>query len=462
MANNMEVEQNVFQLPIDIVASGVVEKTLQTENTFVDKDIKVSVNVPEGTIVGCGTASAVGGNGVELTRVAAEPESGFYIKATATGNASVDTNGWVDKDKTAAVSVNADEYYTIDSVSLSNTKTEGKEYAEVNAPVLISGSGLYINEGYIENTYIPLADLVPDEANVIADENSHLIYKTVSVYDKDGNLVAGTMDDARISDIYMEGIGANIDIVSVDANADETAFNITGSANISGSARYDVLDIGYIRDIQYCDKQMEGEATLSASIPKIGLDVSVDKESVKFTPAIEKDGSTTVNAGDITTEQPTGHYVAVSTSALEDAVTISPVVSTEGYGTADVNSATSATVNVSAASSGMYYVPITEGSHTIVENESQIVKAATTVSTNVAGTVDVSAGILSDVPEGDYITIGTTTTKTSGSVQTTSTCTVAEGYVTADEKMTTITEVVDVESTEAAPKYIRIYDGSIL
>lgn len=127
----LNVLENKFVLPIEVDASGLVSKELKTENTFVDKNIKVEVNVPAG--------------------------------------------------------------------NLSNTaESEDKIYTTEAGPVLISGDYLYINAGYIKDTKIPLADLVPDVANVAAgvDGNSHLIYNTVSVYDKDGQLIAGTMGDS--------------------------------------------------------------------------------------------------------------------------------------------------------------------------------------------------------------------------------------------------------------------------
>ena len=83
--------------------------------------------------------------------------------------------------------------------TFANAATEGKTYTDIStdAPVLISGSYLFIDEGYIDgNQKISLAQLVPDGSNVIGNEG--LIYKTVSAYNKNGELVAGTMNDASI------------------------------------------------------------------------------------------------------------------------------------------------------------------------------------------------------------------------------------------------------------------------
>ena len=83
--------------------------------------------------------------------------------------------------------------------SFANKEASGKTYTDISAdaPALISGSYLYIHEGYVDgNKKISLAKLVPDGSN-IKGQNS-LMYKTVQGYDDDGNLVAGSMDDATI------------------------------------------------------------------------------------------------------------------------------------------------------------------------------------------------------------------------------------------------------------------------
>ena len=171
----LNVQENKFILPIDVAAAGKVTKELQTAGTYVDKNIKIEVNTPDGSLEvkkegtlsasvsidtnvytsdtetkypitvkgdaaitevqvgvknegfvdstdavtiagssapqasktvyikagslsGSGTASAEGGNGLALgAKASSAPESGFYIKASAAGGASVATAGWVDE-----------------------------------------------------------------------------------------------------------------------------------------------------------------------------------------------------------------------------------------------------------------------------------------------------------------------------------------------------------------------------
>lgn len=541
---NMEIKDALFELPIAISESGTVEKTLLTQDTYVDKNIKIIVETPDavletkdagevtatvsttdtvytsstetdyaivinadahvsdvvvgvkdagfaaesdtvtvagsdaktdsktlyikaGSLSGEGDAAAEGFGGLELgAKSTTAPTSGFYIKASASGSVGVATAGWVDPEKNEAVDTNAEAYYPVAAVTLANAATEGKSYTEKNAPILVSGKGLYINEGYIENTYIPLADLVPDEGNVKAGEdgNSHLIYNTVSVYDNDGNLVAGTMGDAELSAITAKDANATVASVEVAALEDGSAFAVTGSHAISGNASVEITANGYATTDLKATGAIAGEAKVDATIAKIGIGVETSGNDGEVVPVISKEDSSTAKSGAATKTQPTeGKYIAVSTAEIKEVVDITPVVLTEGYGTADVHSATAGTVNAGAAASGVYYIPVEMGSHSIEEGTSDIVKATTSVDTEVvASDARAIAGVLSAAPSGAYLKIDTATTATAGSVQTSSTCTITEGYQMSDVKTTNIKEDVEVVATEAASKYIRIYEGAIL
>ena len=130
---------------------------------------------------------------------------------------------------------------------MANAGIADKVYVEETGPVLVSGDYLYINKGYIGDTKIPLADLVPNEANVVAgvDGNSHLIYKTVSVYDKDGAFVAGTMGDAALGEIAATDVSARVSTVSVAANENNSAFKVTSIGEISGNTSVAIANAGY-------------------------------------------------------------------------------------------------------------------------------------------------------------------------------------------------------------------------
>ena len=537
----LTVQENKFILPIDIAAAGKVTKELQTAGTYVDKNIAIEVNTPDGSLevkkqgdlsasvsvdtnvytsetetnypitvrgdaaitdvqvgvankgfvdetdivtingssapqasktvyikagslAGSGTASAAGGNGLALgTKQESAPQSGFYVKASAAGGASVATAGWVDEN-TPSVSVNGDSYYPIDAATLANVGTADKVYAEEAGPVLVSGDYLYINKGYIGDTKIPLADLVPNEANVIAgvDGNSNLIYKTVSVYDKDGRLVAGTMGDAALNDIVADNASANIPTVSVAANEDGSAFKVTGSGEISGTASVSVATVGYAKSDLTKTGVVSGTASLNASLAKIAVSAEAEATNLTVTPVIAKDSSSAKATGAITKVAPSGHFVAVSADAINASTTVSPTVTTAGYGTADTFSATATTVTAGSNASGLYYVPINEAAHSVSAEASSVTNASATVSSAVVDETSSAVTLLSTAPEGRYLKISAAATAQNGSVTTNAKCVSTEGYIVASTQTLPITETVTVGVTNAADKFIKIYNGELV
>ena len=537
----LNVQDNKFILPVDITAAGKVTKELQTAGTYVDKNIKIEVTTPDGSLEvkkegalsasvsvdaniytsdtetkypltvkgdasitdvqvgvategfvdktdtvtingssaeqvsktvyikagslsGSGTASAEGGNGLALgAKATTAPESGFYVKASAAGGASVATAGWVDE-TTPSVSVNGDSYYPIDAATLANAGTADKIYAEEAGPVLVSGDYLYINKGYIGDTKIPLADLVPNEANVVAgvDGNSHLIYKTVSVYDKDGRLVAGTMGDAVLGDIAATNVAANVSTVSVAANEDKSAFKVTGTGEISGNTSVAITGAGYATSSTTKNGTISGTAKVEASLSKITVGAVAENANLTVTPVINKDSSSAAATGAITTVAPSGHYVAVSADAINASTTVAPSVTSEGYGTADNFNASSATVTAGSAASGLYYVPINEAAHSVSAEASSITNASATVSSAVVDENASEVTLLSTAPEGRYLKISAAATAQSGSVTTNAKCVSTEGYIVASTQTLPITETVSVGVTNAADKFIKIYNGELV
>ena len=537
----LNVQDNKFILPIDVAAAGKVTKELQTAGTYVDKNIKIEVNTPDGSLEvkkegtlsasvsvdanvytsdtetkypltvkgdasitdvqvgvknegfvdstdavtiagssapqasktvyikagslsGSGTASATGGNGVALgAKSTTAPESGFYVKASAAGGASVATAGWVDE-TTPSVSVNGDSYYPIDAATLANTGTADKVYTEETGPVLVSGDYLYINKGYIGDTKIPLADLVPNEANVSAavDGNSHLIYNTVSVYDKDGVLVAGTMGDAVLGDIAATDVSANVSTVSVAPNGDGSAFKVTGTGEISGNTSVAVTGAGYATSSTTKSGTISGTANVEASLNKITVGAVATNANLTVTPVISKDSSSASATGAITKVAPSGHYVAVSADAISASTTVAPSVTSDGYGTADNFNASNTTVTAGSAASGLYYVPLNEAAHSVSAEASSVTNASAIVSSAVVDETASAVTLLSTAPEGRYLKISAAATAQSGSVTTNAKCVSTEGYIVASTQTLPITETVSVGVTNAADKFIKIYSGELV
>lgn len=385
----------------------------------------------------------------------------FQITATAAGGASVDVAGWLPVGASADAS--GDTAYAIQAASIGNEAVEGSTYTVKVAPALTGDGYLYINEGYIKDTKISLADLIPDDAN-ISDENANLVYNTVQAYDKDGKLIVGTMGDATLGAITANDATAKIATVSVAA--EDGVFHVTGNGTISGTTSVAVATRGLAETSLSQTGVISGEADLDATIGKIGLAVNMPT-TVEVTPVIAKEDATTAKSGDIVTVAPEGYYVAVSTAAIAASATATPTVATEGYGTADLHDATASTVKAGAAASGTYYVPITAGSHSVEASEATVVKATAAVATATSASEgfdgDLAAGILASAPStGAYITIDADATPTAGSVSGTVKCTTTEGYIEASSETKTISGSVAVDVTAAAKKYIRVYDGTIL
>lgn len=540
----LEVLENKFKLPIDITSAGKVNKELQTAGTFVDKNIAIEVNTPDGALalkdsgtltgtitvgqselisdtetaypitidaeakitdvkVGVETAgfvdetdvvtvkgstkaatqvkkyikegsladttvtlSAEGvADGVTLgSETSIAPESGFYFKTSATGTGKVGTAGWIPADTKDETKV--DKYYPIAGVTFGNTATKDKTYQLMTGPVLKSGDFLYINEGYIKNTKISLADLVPDEANIAEvgeNANSHLVYNTVSVYDKDGALIRGTMGDAVLSDIAISGLKANEKLTnsSIEASADKSKFTLTGTASISGNAANAITTNGYATDKLSKSADFSGTSDVSTDLAKISISAGIDK-TITVTPVIEKESGSANATGEITKTQPTGHYVAVSADAISGSTEITPTVLSAGYGTTDVYSATGVTVTGGSNASGVYYVPITDATHTLKETNTSTTKAAAAVTSSVTGTT-LTSSILSAAPaDANYLTISATATPTSGKYTTNIACTTTEGYSTASTNNKNVDATIEVAVTDADNKYIRIYGGELV
>lgn len=540
--NKMNAVEKVFQLPIDVTEAGEINKVLATADTYVDKNIKVTVTTPdadlkiveaegdgeitatvsttdttytsdsetkyaieiaadahvtkttvgvnqagflaatdtidiaaadaeqnkktlyikEGTIEATGEAEADGN--VKLEEAGAKPSTGFYIKASAAGSAKVTTAGWVGTD--TEITSEGDAYYTLPETSFGNTEVSGRTYEDIDAkaPVLIEGGYLYIGEGYIKDSKISLAKLVPDHGTLpVVDAKSEWMYKGYSAYDNDGKLIAGTMDDAVLGEISATDVKATVSTVTVAA--EEGVFKVTGSGDISGTTSVAVTQRGLATTDMSKTGNIEGTADVDATLAKIGLAATADKESATVKPVISKDTST-AKSGDITTTVPEGKYVAVSAAAIAESVTVTPTVATEGYGTADLHSATAKTIAAGTEASDRFYIPLNAGSHSASMADPTIVNATAAVAT-AAGASDgfdgnLSAGILSAKPSGEYITINADATPTAGSVSGNVTCTATEGYIEAGTETKTVSGDVEVEVTAAAEKYIRVYDGTIL
>lgn len=539
---NMNIEEEVFQLPVDITADGKVTKTLKTKDTYVDKDIKVEITTPDGELevknaggvsatasvvdnaftsdtetefaitvhadahadevkVGVKTPGfviddvvtvaeadaeqnaktvyikegelsgegdvAVTGN-VKLEEAEAAGDDGFYITASADGAVTVSTAGWLKAGTSADTDSSA--VYKIETLTFAAAGKDDDVSGYTEEKITVPSEGyLLLKEGYITNTKISLADLIPDEATVTVDAAKYIL-TGYSAYDKDGKLVTGTMDtltNAAISNKEAQA-SAEVSSITITAADDKSKFNVTGEKAITGLVTVDVAGAGYVTEDGLTKTFVNPYSEASKAVVNTTLDVAKVAATIdgaeKVTPVIVKETGT-AKSGDIATSAPEGkHYVAVNTEALSQTITAQAAVTVEGYATPDVYTAAAPAIGtVGANAAGSYYIGIDNGE---VSAEGSIDGADVTLTVDFAvngSAADIStAGILASAPsEGKYITVGASTdsktTDVTGSVVTT----VSEGYVENDSITTNVSKTITVNAAENA-KYIKVYEGLYL
>lgn len=260
----------------------------------------------------------------------------FSVQPMSTGQAAVQTGGTTTVDNTTKA-VTRGTYKTttsgyaptkelLSAATFANTATEGTTYVDISetteAPVLVSGSGLYINKGYTDNLYINLAKLTPDKASGASNIKSGML-NSISAYDNDGNLVTGNIVSRSASEVSHSG---------------KTVTVPSGYYSSSVSHSID-----------------SGSYTLNGGTGSVANSISELSDTIS--------GATRLTGKFSTTAPSSGYYVALQ--APQKTVSIKPTATiTSGYianGTA-ATATTNATATTTASSK--YYVNINAGSIT--------------------------------------------------------------------------------------------------
>jgi hypothetical protein len=154
---------------------------------------------------------------------------------------------------------------------------------------------------------------------------------------------------------------ATIDTLSYTYNTTDDNFNISGSADISAPT---IGTAGYVSTTEGTKNANANGAAVSTSVAKIIGSISTSGTTTQK-PSISKQaisisGVTDAAAGNATTTAPgSGVYVAVKSAKSTGTLTITPSITTAGYGTADHHGIAGTTATVGAAESSVTYVPIT-------------------------------------------------------------------------------------------------------
>ena len=102
-------EKNKFILPININSAGTINKELQTAGTFVDKNIAIEVNTPDGVLESKANGQLSGAINVGVSDYISDTETSYPITIDATATITdvkvgVKTPGFVDSNDVVTVS----------------------------------------------------------------------------------------------------------------------------------------------------------------------------------------------------------------------------------------------------------------------------------------------------------------------------------------------------------------------
>lgn len=422
--------------------------TVTVPETVAEQATK-TVYIKEGTLGGEGSAS------IE-TDVKTVASGEFSVKASAAGTVSVTKAGWLDEGAQAETSGEKTIY--LKPVALANTATAEVEYEEKAAPVLTEDGFLFINEGYIKDTKISLATLVPDNAN-ITSENADKVYNTVKAYDNDGKLIVGTMGDAELGAIIATA-GATIDTISVNPNGDK--FLVSGIKNLEGGASVEVTKRGLAEKGLSTSGTVSGVANVNANLDVIELSAEIAENAGTVKPVIKKAEATALS-GDIATSAPADlHYVAVSADAIEKVISVTPTVTGAGYGTAALNNAVPVDVTAGSAASDTFYIGINDGDVSSTATDGSDVEKEITVTSSATGSsADINmAGVLDVAPAtGKYITLSAASDAPEATITGSVKTEVTEGYVT-NAKSNTQNVTANFSTVAGSDaQFIAVYEG---
>lgn len=344
-------DQAYLVLEHTIAASGDKVFTLDTENTFVDKDIRIEISTP------AAAAPALDVTDITTGIVMGDATNGVYEPtATINGNVSVATAGWLTTGNKAVSEANV-KIGTVNQSTLKNGTTAIASGSDV-VPEVSSDQTINISEGY--NTA-----------------------RTV---------VVKSMDSADTQKATVSSSNVSIGTSDLTIAYDETngGFDVTGTKTIAAPS---VNTAGFISST--AGTKNTGTATIAADLDEITVGVTPSATTKKVTPVLARtakpndDAWVDAASGAATTTKPSsGAYVQIDAAAVTDSVTVSGKVSAAGYGTtSNYQADTATTINVGSNAATTAYVPIQAG--TVASGTAEIASVSVAYNTT-AGNFDVT------------------------------------------------------------------------
>jgi len=316
-------DEQKFVYAKTIEEAGLHQVNLETENSFLDKDINIQITTPSAATPTLDITDITG----SITMGTAI--DGIYSPtADLSGNVNIATSGWI----------------TAGNKAVSES---GVKIGKVNQSTLKNG-----------NTAIASgAEITPsDEDQTINISEGYNAARTVVVK------AASESNPATVA-----SGNATISTLTYTADSANHTFDISATEEIPAPS---VTTPGFISTTK--GTKTAGTATVAATVDEITVGVTASATTKKVKPVIARtakpSGDAWVDAasGAATTSKPSaGAYVRVDAAAIAESVTATGKVSQAGYGTTtDYQADTATTINVGTNAADSAYVPITAGTVT--------------------------------------------------------------------------------------------------
>lgn len=337
-------DEQKFVYEKTIEAAGLHQVNLETENSFLDKDINIQITTPSAATPTLDVTDITG----SITMGTAT--DGVYSPtANLSGNVNIATAGWITAGN-KAVSENGVKIGKVNQSTLKNGNTVIANGAEIVPSA--EDQTINITEGYnTARTVVVKAASEMDPAEISS-----------------GNITIGASDvEVNFTISYPPTETDSQGNVTELENEHPIQFYIEGVKTIPAPG---VNTPGYISSTK--GTKNDGTATINIDLDTVKVGVTPSDTVKKVTPVIARTAKTAGDSwvdaasGAATTSKPSaGAYVQVDAAAIPATVTATGKVSQAGYGTPDAYENDAATtINVGSNAASSTYIPIATGAVT--------------------------------------------------------------------------------------------------
>lgn len=242
-------ESTAWEIAFAPEAAGTKTITLSTTNTFVNKDVEITVTTAAGALgSGTGSAEAVSDVGILGNAQASQPLSGHYIKVSADADVAVTTSGWVNSGVDVNVPI-SDVYYPItEGVITSNTSIEGI------STYFNTGSSSSYDVAVTPQHSVTTAGYVAATVNPVDGTSAYYSIKTTSVTEGTTTVSGNTATRGNASWgtgwITADNMGAAVFANTATSGKSYVDISGTSDAPVLISGDYLYINKGYVDDLK--------------------------------------------------------------------------------------------------------------------------------------------------------------------------------------------------------------------